>query len=175
MPGLVANLGCDISNRKSKTMSTTEYDVGQITDNERIIRELYDVAEIKDVSRFVALFSSDGYFYDVSAGKKYYGDDIGSAVTNYATAFPDMHRALDKVYVSGDVVVVELSLNGKHNGPLVLPAGTISATGKEIQAPCCDVFHLTAGKVTSFHCYTAATVLFGQLGVLGNLGAAFAA
>ena len=156
-------------------MNTIESGVGQISDNERIIRELYDVAELKDVPRFVALFAPGGYFYDVSAGEQYYGNDIGKTVTTYATAFPDMHRSLDKVYVSGDVVVVELSLDGTHNGPLVLPAGTIPATGKEIHAPCCDVFHLKDGKVTSFHCYTAATVLFGQLGVVGNLGAALAA
>jgi ketosteroid isomerase-like protein len=75
--------------------------------------------------------------------------------------------------VTGDVVVVELTLNGHHHGPLTLPAGTIPATGKAIQAPCCDVFHLKDGKVQSFHCYTAATILLGQLGVLGNLGASF--
>jgi hypothetical protein len=64
-------------------------------------------------------------------------------------------------------------LNGTHEGPLELPAGTIPATGKEIHAPCCDVFQLANGKVKSFHCYTAATILLGQLGVLGNLGASF--
>jgi hypothetical protein len=32
---------------------------------------------------------------------------------------------------------------------------------------------LKEGKVTSFHCYTAATVIFAQLGVLGNLAATF--
>ena len=30
----------------------------------------------------------------------------------------------------------------------------------------------TNGKVKSFHCYTAGTIMLGQLGVLGNLGAA---
>jgi hypothetical protein len=32
---------------------------------------------------------------------------------------------------------------------------------------------LKDGKVQSFHCYTAATILLGQLGVLANLEAAF--
>ena len=72
-------------------------------------------------------------------------------------------------------MVVELSLNGTHKGPLALPAGTIPATGKEIHAPCCDVFHLENGRVKSFHCYAAATILMGQLRVLGNLQAAIAA
>jgi ketosteroid isomerase-like protein len=42
-----------------------------------------------------------------------------------------------------------------------------------MHAPCCDVFHLKDGKVTSFHCYTAATIILGQLGVLGNLAESF--
>jgi predicted ester cyclase len=141
--------------------------------NEEIIRNLYHVAEVKDVSGFIKLFTEDGYFYDVSAGQKYYGLDIGKTVDIYALAFPDMHRELYSVYTSGDRVIVELSLNGTHKGPLALPAGTIPPTGKEIHAPCCDVFHLVSGKVKSFHCYTAATILLGQLGVLGNLGASF--
>ncbi|MFY0579989.1 nuclear transport factor 2 family protein [Cystobacter fuscus] len=144
-----------------------------MTTNEQVIRALYEAAEVQDVKKFVSLFADDGYFYDVSAGQKYRGAEIGLTVEIYATAFPDMHRELDQFYVHGDVVVVELSLNGTHRGPLKLPAGTIPATGKEIHAPCCDVFHLKDGKVQSFHCYTAATILLGQLGVLPNLEAAF--
>ncbi|MET1055084.1 MAG: nuclear transport factor 2 family protein [Pedobacter sp.] len=145
------------------------------SENEKVIRELYRIAEIQDSKAFVALFTEDGYFWDVSAGAKYYGEDIGQTVDIYATAFPDMHRELYEFYVSADedVVIVELSLNGTHKGPLKMPAGTIPATGNTIQAPCCDVFHLENGKVKSFHCYTAGTILLGQLGVLGNLGAAF--
>jgi ketosteroid isomerase-like protein len=141
--------------------------------NEAVIRSLYEAAEVKDVEQFKSLFTEDGYFYDVSAGVKYRGEELGQTIDIYATAFPDMHRELYDLYVAGDVVVVELSLNGTHRGPLALPAGTIPATGKEMHAPCCDVFHLKEGKVTSFHCYTAATVIFAQLGVLGNLAASF--
>jgi len=142
-----------------------------MTTNEEVIRELYRTAEVKDVPAFVALFAEKGYFWDVSAGVKYYGDDIGKTVDIYATAFHDMHRELGNFYVTDDVVIVELTLNGTHSGPLALPAGTIPATGKEMHAPCCDVFHLKDGKVTSFHCYTAATIILDQLGVLSNLGA----
>lgn len=144
------------------------------SDNEKVIRELYRVAEIQDSKAFNALFTEDGYFWDVSSGTKYYGNDIGNTVDIYAKAFPDMHRELYDFYVRDEenVVVVELSLNGTHKGPLQMPAGTIPATGKEIHTPCCDVFHLENGKVKSFHCYTAGTILLGQLGVFGNLSAA---
>jgi ketosteroid isomerase-like protein len=135
--------------------------------NEQLIRRLYDLAEAasKDTAKFVSLFADGGYFYDVSSGKKYYGHDIGLTVDVYAAAFPDRHRELYDLYFYDDVVVVELSLNGTHKGDLVTPAGTIPATGKEIHAPCCDVFRIENGKVTSFHCYLAATIIQAQLGL----------
>jgi ketosteroid isomerase-like protein len=142
--------------------------------NEQLIRRLYSLAEAtsKDTQQFVSMFADGGYFYDVAAGKKYYGQDIGLTVDIYAAAFPDMHRELDSFYFDDNVVVVELSLNGTHKGNLAIPAGEISPTGREIHAPCCDVFHLEGGKITSFHCYVAVPILLEQLGVFMNLQAA---
>jgi ketosteroid isomerase-like protein len=143
--------------------------------NEQLIRRLYSLAEAtsKDTPKFVSLFAQKGYFYDVAGGQKYYGTDIGLTVDVYAAAFPDMHRKLDSFYFQDNVVIVELSLNGTHEGDLALPAGTIPATGKEIHVPCCDVFHITDEKVASFHCYVAVPILLAQIGALMNLGAAF--
>lgn len=142
--------------------------------NEQLIRRLYSLAEAasKDTPQFVSMFADGGYFYDVSAGKKYYGQEIGETVDIYAAAFPDMHRELDSFYFDDNVVVVELSLNGRHKGDLMLPAGRIPPTGKEIHAPCCDVFHIEDGKIATFHCYVAVPILLEQLGVFMNLQAA---
>jgi hypothetical protein len=91
--------------------------------NATVIHELYASAEAaaKDTAKFVSLFAEGGYFYDVSAGKKYYGKEIGYTVDIYAAAFPDMHRELYSMYFNEDVVVVELSLNGTHKGNLAIP------------------------------------------------------
>jgi hypothetical protein len=147
----------------------------QETRNEQVIRTLYSLADgrNKDTPRFVSNFADGGYFYDVAAGKKYYGADIGVTVDVYAAAFPDIHRELYDMYFRDDVVVVELSLNGTHGGDLVLPVGTIPPTRRTIKAPCCDVFHLKDGKVVSFHCYVAVPILLEQIGVFLNLQAAF--
>jgi steroid delta-isomerase-like uncharacterized protein len=144
------------------SVKTTEHDR-----NEQLIRRLYHLAEAtsKDTRQFVSMFADGGYFYDVSAGKKYYGADIGVTVDVYAAAFPDMHRELDSFYFDDNVVVVELSLNGTHKGDLVTATGTLPATGKAIHAPCCDVFHIENGKIASFHCYLAATIIQAQLGL----------
>ena len=142
------------------------------TANETIIRALYQAAE-DSTEKFVAMFTPDGYAWDVSSGNKYSGEHLGLISTSFSDAFPDVHRAIDQVYVTGDVVVVELFINGTHKGPLALAAGTIAPTGKQVHIPCCDVFHLENGKVKSFHCYNSGIILLGQIGVLGNLGASF--
>jgi ketosteroid isomerase-like protein len=75
------------------------------------------------------------------------------------------------VYVSGDVVIVELALQGTHDGPLRLPQGILPPTGNRMDAPCCDVFRLENGRIQRFDCYPSGTVILGQLGVLGYLDA----
>jgi hypothetical protein len=159
---------------EEKPMSQHQPTTAEEEANATAIRALYASAEAaaKDTAKFVSYFAEGGYFYDVGAGKKYYGKEIGGTVDIYAAAFPDMHRELYGFYFNDDVVVVELSLNGTHNGDLELPAGVIPPTHKEIHAPCCDVFHLKDGKVASFHCYVAVPILLEQLGVFGNLSAA---
>lgn len=139
-------------------------------DNETIIRELYTAAEgdLMNMETFVSAFSEDGYMTDVPAGATVRGQTIGDYIGALSKAFPDIHRELFDVYVAGDVVTVELAIQGTHTGDLSLPSGVLAPTGRTIDVPCCDVFRLKDGKVTSFHCYNTASVMQQQLGLGGN-------
>jgi len=142
-------------------------------DNEQIIRRAYKVAEKKDIEGWIAAFTDDGVFTDQSTGVAYRGpDELPIIVENYARAFPDMHRELYQMYATGNIVVVQLALQGTHLGPLRLPIGAVRPTGKRMDAPCCDVFELSDGKIKRFDCYPSGTVVLTQLGVLGDLSAA---
>ena len=147
-----------------------------MTANEAAIRRAYQVAEDKDVAGWVNCFTERGTFTDESIGVTYRGPkELGRTGEIYATAFPDMHRVLYQVYAIGDrMIVVELALQGTHNGPLELPIGIIPPTGRKMNAPCCDVFQLTNGKIEFFHCYPSGTVVLTQLGVLQKLEAVLA-
>jgi ketosteroid isomerase-like protein len=134
-------------------------------DNVAAVRNAYAVAERKDLEGWINLFTPDGVFTDNSAGATYRGRTLADPVRNYAKAFTNMHRELYRIYVDGNVVVVQLALQGIHDGPLQLPFGELPATGKKMDAPCCDVFELEDGKIKRF-------VIFAQLGVLNNLDAA---
>jgi ketosteroid isomerase-like protein len=140
--------------------------------NEEFVRQAYEIAEVKDIPGWIACFNPDGVFVDQSVRITYSGpSEVAKPVENYGTAFSDMHRELYDVYVTDDVVVVELALQGTQDGPLWLPQGILPPTGLRMDAPCCDVFKLKDGKIQLFDCYPSGTVILGQLGVLGNLDA----
>jgi ketosteroid isomerase-like protein len=140
--------------------------------NEEFVRRAYEIAEVKDIPGWIACFNPDGIFVDESVGMTYHApNEVAKPVENYGRAFSDMHRELYEVYVRGEDVIVELALQGTHDGPLWLPQGTLAPTGNRMDAPCCDVFRITSGKIQVFDCYPSGTVILNQLGVLGNLGA----
>ena len=145
------------------------------TINERAIRQLYYFAEAKteDLKAFADCYRDDGEFMDMSSGTVYRGKkEVPKTVSTFSKAFPDMHREIHDLNVIGDVVYVELMLQGTHNGPLVLPIGTILPTGRKMNATCFDVFRLIDGKVKLFTCYVETSMIFAQLGVLMHLEAA---
>jgi ketosteroid isomerase-like protein len=126
-------------------------------DNVAAVRNAYAVAERKDLEGWINLFTPDGVFTDNSVGATYRGRALADPVRNYGTAFSKMHRELYRVYA---------------DGPLQTPFGELRATGKKMDAPCCDVFELEDGKIKRFDCYPEGSVIFAQLGVLNNLDAA---
>ena len=142
--------------------------------SEQIVRMAYQIARDKDVVSWVALFTEDGAFTDKSIDVVYRGPDgLSEAVEIYATAFPDLHRELYQLYSTDDIVVVQLALRGTHLGAFRLPQGTIPPTGKRMDAPCCDVFELSDGKIRRFDCYPSTSVLLTQLGVVDAFDAAW--
>ena len=141
-------------------------------DNLAAVRNAYEVAERKDLEGWIKLFTRDGVFIDNSVGATYRGRELAEPVRNYGTAFSNMHRELYRFYSDGNVVVVQLALQGTHDGPLDLPFGELAATGNQMDAPCCDVFELEDGKIKRFDCYPEGSIIFAQLGVLNNLDAA---
>ena len=41
-----------------------------------------------------------------------------------------MHRELYRIYADGNVIVVQLALQGTHDGPLQLPFGVLALNGR---------------------------------------------
>ncbi|MFI2486809.1 ester cyclase [Promicromonospora kroppenstedtii] len=147
------------------------------TKSEEIVREAYRLAEgdVLDGPGFRALFTEDGTFNDVPNGLTFRGDQIPQALAGLASAFPDIHRELAGVHAMGDVVAVELRIQGTHRGGFPTSAGEIPPTGRRIDVPTADLWYLRAGKIETFNCYNAANVWLAQLGAAPDFASAIRA
>lgn len=148
-----------------------------MTTNEEVVREAYRLAEgdTLDGPGFRALFTEDGTFNDMPNSLTFRGDEIPQALAGLAGAFPDIHREPLGVHALGDVVAVELRIQGTHLGGFPTPAGVIPPTGRRIDVPTADLWHLRDGRIETFNCYNAANVWLAQLGAGPDFEAAIEA
>jgi hypothetical protein len=106
--------------------------------NEEFVRGAYATAEAMDIQGRIDCFTPDGVFVDNSVAVTYTGPaEVAKPVEYYGAAFSDIHRELYEIFVTGDIVVVQLALQGTHDGALHLPFGMLPPTGKRMDAPCC--------------------------------------
>src|SRR3546814_19572375 len=76
--------------------------------NVDVVKSAYETAENPlDLDTFASLFSDNGYLYDVSGGKKYYGRDVADLVEHFPASFTDIHRTLDHIIDHGATSTVE--------------------------------------------------------------------
>lgn len=145
--------------------------------NEEIVREAYELVEGNslDGDGFRALFTDDGTFNDVPNSLTFRGDEIPQALAAFVGVFPDVHRELLEVRAVGDVVAVELRIQGTHLGAFPTPIGDIPPTGNRIDVPTADLWYLRDGKIQSFNCYNSANVLLAQIGAAPDFASAIEA
>jgi len=131
-----------------------------------------------DPQGFRDLFAKDGVLNGIGNEEgqtSLRGTQLSDLITFLAQFLPDIHRQLKQITVSGDVVSVELSIQGTFRGPFQTPAGVVQPTGARIDFPTADFWYLRNGKVEVFDCHIAFTTLFAQLGILPDYASAVAA
>ncbi|WEB44374.1 nuclear transport factor 2 family protein [Streptomyces yunnanensis] len=144
------------------------------TDAETVVRAAYRAAEgsVLDVQGFIDLFADDGVFNNVVAGETYRGEHLGDLVASMAALAPDVHRELHRFHVMGNVVAVELTIEGTFTGPFETPAGTVRPTGARLSIPTADFWYVENGRIKEFNCYVGLSVMLAQLGVQPDFVAA---
>jgi predicted ester cyclase len=131
-----------------------------------------------DPQGFRNLFAKDGALNGIGNEEgqtSLRGTQLSGLITFLAQFLPDIHRQLKQITVSGDVVSIELSIQGTFRGPFQTPAGAVKPTGAKIDFPTADFWYLHNGKIEVFDCHIAFATLFAQLGILPDYASAVAA
>src|SRR6266550_5254144 len=131
-----------------------------------------------DPQGFRDLFAEDGVLNGIGGVEgqtSLRGAQLSGLIVFLSQFLPDIHRELKQITVSGDVVSIELSIQGTFLGPFQTPVGVIQPTGAKIDFPTADFWYLRDGKVEKFDCHIAFATLYAQLGILPDYASAVGA
>jgi len=148
--------------------------------NLAVVLRAYHVAEgdVLDAQGFIDLFAEDGVLNGiggVDGPVSLRGKQLGDLIVWMGKFLPDVHRELKQITVDGDVVSIELSIQGTFLGPFETPAGVLQPTRAKIDIPTADFWYLRNGKVETFNCHIGFATMFAQLGILPDYASAVAA
>jgi len=143
-----------------------------VTDAEALVRRAYHAAEgnVMDLQGFAELFADDGVIH--TGEKTYRGEELTYVVKFLAKLAPDAHRELHRVNVMGNVVAVELSIQGRFTGTFDSPAGVIRGNGAKINTPAADFWYVENGKIKEFNCYVGVSIMLQQMGIQSDFASA---
>ena len=82
----------------------------------------------------------------------------------FKSALPDAHMTVVRAVENGDEVFVEGRFQGHHSGDLQTPAGTLPASGNEIDLPFADYFCVRDGQIVDHNTYWDQVSMMTQLG-----------
>src|SRR6201995_2353523 len=131
-----------------------------------------------DPQGFRNLFAADGVLNGIGGVEgqtSLRGTQLSGLIVFLSQFLPDIHRELKQITVLGDVVAIELSIQGTFLGPFETPAGVIQPTGAKLHIPCADFWYVRDGKIQEFNCYVSINSMLAQIGVLPDYASAVAA
>ncbi len=115
------------------------------------------------MSRVREFYAENFQAHDSSVGSNW---GVGAAgveelARSLRTAIPDYHETIEDIIVSGDRVVVRLTIRGTHTGPLPFAP----ATGRSLEIRDHSIFRIEDGKIVEQWALTDQLSLLVQLGL----------
>lgn len=138
-----------------------------------VVRGLFDAFNAGDLDRAVVDVRDDFELVDMASGQTFHGPaGCRQWLSTFRTALPDARTELVNVLADGTRIATEHVGRGTHTGPFTTPAGTIPATGRQIELRFAELYEVRDGKITYLRAYYDSATLMRQLGLLPAPGSA---
>ncbi len=120
----------------------------------------------KNWDKVRAAVSPDFQYDEVVTGRNVSGIDAVLEIWDgWAAAFPHSEAEFHSAVASGNTVVLELTWNVTHTGPMPTPNGEVIGTGKTASVRAISVLEMENGKAVSCRQYFDMGTLLSQLGL----------
>jgi steroid delta-isomerase-like uncharacterized protein len=129
---------------------------------EDLAREYLDAVNNRDWDRVREVLHPE-YTYADGTGEVRHGPDAAVQVSQgFVAALPDAKVTIERMYASGDTVIVEFTGTGTHDGDFQ----GIAPTGNNVRMPICLVLETRDGKIIAEREYMDMAHLLQQIGVV---------
>ncbi len=130
-------------------------------------RGVVDSFNVADWERCKSILSEDSVYDEVGTSRCLTGhDEIIPVLQGWREGMPDVTGTVDNAVAVGNTVVLEVTWQGTHTGPLAGPDGTIAATGKSQTTRAGWVMDCEDGRVKRSRHYFDMLSFMKQLGTL---------
>jgi steroid delta-isomerase-like uncharacterized protein len=120
-----------------------------------------------DWERCQAILAPDAVHDEIASARRMNGaSEIIALWQSWKAAMPDLKGSVTNAVASGNAVVLEVTWQGTHTGPLVGPQGTIPASGKPQTTYSSWVLRFDRGQIQESRLYFDMLSFLQQIGVL---------
>ena len=130
-------------------------------------RGIVEAFNASDWEGYSAALAPDCVYDEVGSSRNFQGtDEIIACLKSWKEAMPDVTGTINSALATGNSVVLEITWEGTHTGPLEVPSGTVEATGKHQTTRAGWVLEFADGKNTVSRHYFDMLSFLQQLEVL---------
>ncbi len=132
-------------------------------------RSVVDAFNDNDWDRFGSLMTPNALYNEVGTQRRLQGvAEISQGLQSWKEAMPDVKGTVTDAFANTDRVVLEVTWEGTHTGPLAGPGVTIPASGKRQVTHSAWVFHVDDDRIKESRNYFDMLSMLQQLGALSN-------
>ena len=126
-----------------------------------------------DFDRLRSLLADDSYEEEHATQRRLEGADAQvEAGRGWKEAFPDGRGTVERAYVDGNTVTLELTWEGTQSGPMLTPDGKeLPPSNRRGTVRACQVMEIEDGKIIATRHYFDLMTLLQQVGALEQAGA----
>jgi len=88
------------------------------------------------------------------------------ALQEWKKTMTDSKGDVTKAFGTGNLVALEITWTGTHNGPFIGPGGTVPASGKRQTTPAAMIVKFQGDKVKEIHHYFDMVTFLQQIGAM---------
>ena len=133
----------------------------------KISRDYIEAFNAAKWDRVKEIVTSNSLYIEAGTQRRIQGADaIVIALQGWKRAFPDVKGKITNAISTGSNVVLEITWEGTHTGPLEGPGGTIAATGKRQVTPSAMVILFEGDKIRESRHYFDMMTLLQQIGAV---------